>query len=40
MRYLRDKVTTTEAEKARWMRLRCVVLDDVDDARAAVLTAI
>ena len=40
VRYLRDKVATTEAEKARWSILRCVVLDDVDDARAAALTAI
>jgi ParB/RepB/Spo0J family partition protein len=40
LRYLRDKVATTEAEKARWSTLRCVVLEDVDDARAAALTAI
>ena len=40
VRYLRDRVATTEAEKARWATLRCVVLDDVDDARAAALTAI
>jgi hypothetical protein len=40
VRYLRDKVATTEAEKARWSTIRCVVLDDVNDARAAALTAI
>jgi ParB/RepB/Spo0J family partition protein len=40
VRYLRDKVATTETEKARWATLRCVILDDVDDARAAALTAI
>jgi len=40
VRYLGDKVAASDAEKARWSTLRCVVLDDVDDARAAALTAI
>ena len=40
VRYLRDKVATTDAERARYATLRCVLLDDVDDARAAALTAI
>ena len=40
VRYLRDKVATTEADKARYAALRCVDLEDVDDARAAALTAI
>jgi ParB family transcriptional regulator, chromosome partitioning protein len=40
VRYLRDKVATTESEKARWATLRCIVLENVDDARAAALTAI
>ena len=29
VRYLRDKVATTEAERARYATLRCVLLDDV-----------
>jgi ParB family chromosome partitioning protein len=40
VRYLRDRVATTDAEQARWATLRCVVVEDVDDARAAALTAI
>ena len=32
VRYLRDRVAATDAEKARWATLRCVVLEDVDDA--------
>jgi ParB family chromosome partitioning protein len=40
VRYLRDKVATSEAERAKYETLRCVVLEDVDDARAAALTAI
>jgi ParB/RepB/Spo0J family partition protein len=40
VRYLRDKVAASDAEKAQWATLRCVVLENVDDARAAALTAI
>jgi ParB/RepB/Spo0J family partition protein len=40
LRYLRDKVATTEAEKARYTTLRCVLLEGIDDARAAALSAI
>jgi ParB/RepB/Spo0J family partition protein len=40
VRYLRDKVATTDAERAKYATLRCIVLDDIDDARAAALTAI
>jgi ParB family transcriptional regulator, chromosome partitioning protein len=39
-RYLRDKFATTAEERVRYANLRCIVLDDVDDARAAALTAI
>ena len=40
VRYLRDKVATTDEERARYSTLRCILLEDVDDARAAALTAI
>jgi len=40
LRYLRDKVATSEVEKARYATLRCVLLDGIDDARASALTAI
>ena len=40
VRYLRDKVATTDDERARYATLRCVLLDSIDDARAAALTAI
>ncbi len=33
-------MATTEEERARYATIRCVVLEDVDDARAAALTAI
>jgi ParB/RepB/Spo0J family partition protein len=40
VRYLRDRVATSDTERARYSTLRCLVLEDVDDARAAALTAI
>jgi ParB/RepB/Spo0J family partition protein len=40
IRLLRDKVATSAEEKARYSTIRCVLLLDVDDARAAALTAI
>ncbi len=40
LRFLRDKVATSETERAPYRTLRCVLLVGVDDARAAALTAI
>ncbi len=40
LRLLRDGVATSDAERAPYRTIRCVLLLDVDDARAAALTAI
>lgn len=40
VRYLRNKVVTTDAEQALYTTLRCVLLEDVNDAPAAALPAI
>lgn len=40
LRYLRDTVATTDAERERFARIRCLLLSGIDDARAATLTAI
>jgi ParB/RepB/Spo0J family partition protein len=39
-RYLRDRVATNDDERANYSAVRCVLLTDIDDARAAALTAI
>ena len=39
-RYLRDKVAATPEERTTYSAIRCVLLKDIDDARAAALTAI
>jgi len=39
-RYLRDKVAATPEERTSYSVIRCVLLADIDDARAAALTAI
>ena len=39
-RYLRDRVAATPEERTTYSTIRCVLLKDIDDARAAALTAI
>jgi len=39
-RYLRDKVAATPEARTTYSAIRCVLLKDIDDARAAALTAI
>jgi ParB/RepB/Spo0J family partition protein len=39
-RYLRDRVATNGDQRAHYSVIRCVLLSNIDDARAAALTAI
>src|SRR5262249_21129279 len=39
-RYLRDRVATNDDQRASYSIIRCVLLSNIDDARAAALTAI